>query len=128
MQNIRRSLPFQLCFFLSLLVTTGGCRRGPESYLATGNSLFGWGRYADAAFNYEKAIRLNGKYGEAYFRLGLVQLKLGDRTEAYRTLARAVELLPRREDVRIQFADLGLAFYLNMPQRPQFLYDRLTQV
>jgi tetratricopeptide (TPR) repeat protein len=114
-------------FVLASLVGTVSCRRGPEYYVKRGNGHFDSGRYADAAIDYRKAIQQNGQLGEAYFRLGLTDLKTGDQMEAYKMLGRAAELLPRREDVQVQFANICLAFYLNTPQRPQFLYDKLTK-
>src|SRR5665811_435563 len=98
-------------FVLASLVGTVSCRRGPEYYVKRGNGHFDSGHYADAAIDYQKAIQQNGQLGEAYFRLGLTDLKTGDQMEAYKLLQRAAELLPRREDVQVQFANICLAFY-----------------
>jgi tetratricopeptide (TPR) repeat protein len=114
-------------FALASLFGMASCRRGAEWYVSRGNSHFAGGHYDDAALDYQKAIRQNGQNGEAYYRLGLTNLKLGDQSEAYRNLDRAVQLLPKREDVAVQFANVCLAFYLNTPQRPQFLYDNLNK-
>jgi len=43
-------------------------------------------------------------------------------------LSRAADLLPNRDDIKIELANVCLAFYLTDPQKPRVLYDRLTKI
>jgi len=40
-----------------------------------GNTLFDKGEFAEAALNYQNAVRKEASNGEAYYRLGLAELK-----------------------------------------------------
>ena len=108
-----------------LALTACGTKRG---YVEKGNALFQKGKYEDAAINYRKAIQKDSKYGDAYYRLGLDAVKLGNATEAYDALYRASQLLPNNLEVKGQFADFALENYLKDPTRPQRLYQQIQQV
>src|ERR1700680_1791386 len=114
------------CVLLALL--SAACNRSPQHYLDVANKLAAQGNYADADLNYRKAIQKNGAFGEAYFQLGLVNLKLGKVALAYQALVTAAQLLPAREDVQSKLADLALTLYLSDPRRPAALYDKGTAI
>jgi tetratricopeptide (TPR) repeat protein len=111
---------------LALLSTA--CSRSPQYYLDIANKLAAQGHYADADLNYRKAIQKNSAFGEAYFQLGLINLKQGKVQPAYQALSTAAQLLPAREDVQSKFADLALTLYLADPRRPQAVYSRVTTI
>jgi tetratricopeptide (TPR) repeat protein len=108
-----------------LALTACGTKRG---YVEKGNALFQKGKYEDAAINYRKAIQKDSKYGDAYYRLGLDAVKLGNVPDAYEALYRASQLLPNNLEVKGQFADFCLENYLKDPARPQKLYQQIQQV
>ena len=61
---------------------------------------------------------------DAWYRLGLVNAKLGDLPEARKDFSRAMELDPGNIDAVVQLGDLDLAFYLlNPPDGRVFLAD-----
>ncbi|PWU03834.1 MAG: hypothetical protein C5B51_18090 [Terriglobia bacterium] len=111
---------------LSILLTLVSCASSPEHYVARGNQLSESGRYADASLQYRKALQKNPQFGEAYFRLGLTELKQQQVAAAMRDLEQAVRLMPGRDDVKLHLADLYLTAYLADRSRPRSLYDRIA--
>jgi tetratricopeptide (TPR) repeat protein len=117
-------------FRILLVLVLGGAVSctSPRSYLERGNAYFASGKYSDASLNYRKAIQKDSRFGEAYYRLALTDLKTGDPQDAYSLLIHAAELLPDRDDVAIQLADITLSFYSRDLSRPQYLYDQLVKI
>jgi tetratricopeptide (TPR) repeat protein len=103
-------------FTLLLLVGATSCSRDPEvvkrKYVENGNRYFERGKYKEASIMYRSALKKDLRYGEAYYRLGLVQLKLNQPMAAVASLRRAVELQPDNEDAKTRLADLYLAAYV----------------
>lgn len=98
------------------LLATGGCQRDPNvvklRYLESGNRYFDNGRIREASIMYRRAVQVDPKFGEPYYRNALVMLKTGQIPEAASALRRAVELLPesdRRRDARIRLGQLLVA-------------------
>jgi tetratricopeptide (TPR) repeat protein len=86
--------------FLALVLaalTLVSCNRDPnylkQKYLESGNKYFDAGRYKEASIMYRKAIEKDRKYGDAYYRLALTDLKANQIGGAIPALQRAVELL-----------------------------------
>ncbi|MBV8819823.1 MAG: tetratricopeptide repeat protein, partial [Acidobacteriaceae bacterium] len=119
---------FCALFCFSALFATSGCGHSAQYYLSRGNELYAQGKYDDAALNYQKAIQKDSNSGDAFYRLGLADLKANRPADAYNVLSRAVTLLPGRDDVKVQFGDVLLAGYLADPHRPKRLYDELTRI
>jgi tetratricopeptide (TPR) repeat protein len=80
-----------------------------------GNKYFESGKYKEASIIYRKAIQKDARYGEAYYRLGLTELKLGRIADALRWLRRASELQPNNDDAHSQLADLYMGVYVQDP-------------
>ncbi len=105
------------CLFVALALLGGlSCSRDPEvvkrKYLESGNRYFSKKQYKEASIMYRQALRKDARYGEAYYRLGLTQIQMGRVPEAIRSLRRAVELMPRAAEPRIQLGEIymiGLA-------------------
>ncbi|MGB9604554.1 MAG: tetratricopeptide repeat protein [Bryobacteraceae bacterium] len=97
---------------VALLVGVSSCSRDPEvvkrKYLESGNRYFEKKQYKEASIMYRQALRRDPRYGEAYYRLALTQLRLNRVPEAVRSLRRAVELLPDRMEPKVQLGDLYL--------------------
>lgn len=93
------------------------CNRDPEAvkrrFLEGGDKYFRKGQYAQARIMYLSALKRDAKYGEAYYRLALAEIKLASADHSVIALRRAVELLnegPEREEARVKLADLYLGF------------------
>ncbi len=117
-----------VCIFVVVFGAAWGCGVTKQAYLAKGNSLFTQGKYDDASLNYRKAIQKDPNFGEAYYRLGLIAMKLDQGTLAYNAFQEAVQLLPGNVDAKEQLADVCLSFYLADPNHPRALYNRITQL
>lgn len=114
-----------LCAFAIL---TTSCRQSAQGYVTKGNQLFAAGKNDEAALNFRKAIQKDQRFGEAYYRLALVELKTGKAREAYEALTTANALLPDRTDVRVALADLLLVSYVNDKRRPAVFYTQLRKL
>ncbi len=109
-----------------LLVAAGtSCSRDPNvikaRYLQNGNKYFERGKYKEASIMYRTALQKDAKFGEAYYRLALTDLKLEQPVAAIGSLRRAVELLkpdrPERNDARVKLADIYLDYLERSPKR-----------
>ncbi len=90
-----------------------------KKYLDSGNKYFGNGKYKEASIMYRRALQKDMRFGEAYYRLGLSELKLGRPVDAMRALQRAVELDPKNLDAPARLAEIYLTFYAVDPRKPK---------
>src|SRR5229473_1333398 len=103
---------------LILLAVSVSCSRDPNvikaRYLQNGNKYFERGKYKEASIMYRTALQKDAKFGLAYYRLALTELKLDQPFAAVGSLRRAVELLkpnqPERTDARTRLADVYLDY------------------
>jgi tetratricopeptide (TPR) repeat protein len=116
-----------LALFASASLTVS-CRQTPQAYLEKGNNLYRSGKYEEAILNYQKAIQKDARFGEAYYRIGIAQLRKGNNSDAYRSLFSANTLLPDRTDVKVTLAELTLLAFLSNPSRPAVYYKQLIQL
>ncbi|MDX1979472.1 MAG: tetratricopeptide repeat protein [Bryobacteraceae bacterium] len=122
----------KLFLFVALSLLTVSCSRDPETvkkaYLERGNEYFKNGKYKEAAIMYKSALKKDLRFGEAYYKLGLAELRMGRYSEAVRTLRRAVELQPDNLDASSQLADIYLAAYLRDTKRQKDFLKELEQI
>jgi len=99
-----------LTFLLLLLLALASCSRDPkvqaQRYLENGNKFFARDKFKEATIMYRRALQKDGRFGEAYYRMGLASLKLGAFGDAANMLRRAVELQPENSDAATKLADL----------------------
>ena len=91
---------------ICLLFGLTACRRDPASIVANGNKYFEKGKYKEAIILYKTALKKDPKYGEAYYRMGLADLKMSSIGEAYASFRRAVDLMPSNTDAMAKLADI----------------------
>lgn len=120
-----------------VLLLLGGwsCSRDPnvvkQKYLESGNRYFEKGKYKEAVIMYRNALRKDLKFGEAYYRLGLAELRMGQRywLDAVRALRRAEETLTDKPDLRrnarVKLADMLLVFYVADTRKPAALREEI---
>ncbi|HKV42941.1 MAG TPA: tetratricopeptide repeat protein [Blastocatellia bacterium] len=111
---------------LLMLLCMTACVHTAADYVKQGNSFFAKEKYQDASISYRNAIKKDPKNGEAYYRLGLVAIKLGHIGDAIPVLFQALELQPNNQDARFKISDIYLNTYLLDASHPQFLYAKLT--
>src|SRR5213593_4460037 len=125
--------PILLC--LLLLAAGASCSRDPNvikaRYLQNGNKYFEKGKYKEASIMYRTALQKDGKFGEAYYRLALTDLKMEKPFAAIQSLRRAVELLkpdrPEWMDARIKLADVYLDYLEKSSKRERDIVDEIVR-
>ncbi|HXA63756.1 MAG TPA: tetratricopeptide repeat protein [Bryobacteraceae bacterium] len=113
---------------LAAMVAVAGCGRSSSYYLAKGRELSAKQQYAEAALNFRKAVQKDSRSGEAYYQLGLTEIRLNQRREAFQDLSRALALLPGQDGVKVTLADFSFNAYVADRTRPKMLYDQVTRL
>ncbi len=98
---------------LLMLAGCGDSESAKKRLLETGQKYFDNGKLTEASIIYRKAIQKDPRFGEAYYRLGLVELRRNNFGEALRSLRRASELQLDNDDAHTKLGDLYLAVYLS---------------
>jgi tetratricopeptide (TPR) repeat protein len=118
--------------YLALVIaafTLVSCNRDPNylkaQYLQRGNTFMKAGKTKEAGIMYKKAIQQDRKYGEAYYRLALVDIKDGQSLAAVKPLRIAVELLKPRgsadsDDAMFRLAEIEVSAAAGV-ERPESL-------
>jgi tetratricopeptide (TPR) repeat protein len=104
-----------------LFLLVASCNRDPKAQaqqaLEQGNKFFAKAKYREATIMYKRALQKDMRFGEAYYRLALTEIKLANYGEALRELRRAVELQPTNSDAMMKLADLYLQAAVTIPQQ-----------
>src|SRR5258705_13587874 len=102
----------KIWLFVSALMLLAACNRDPHAqaqrYLENGNKFFKLDKFKEASIMYRRALQRDLRFGEAYYRLGLTDLKLASYSDAARMFRRAVELQPENTDAVTKLADIYL--------------------
>ncbi len=123
-----RKLLAVLPVLLILGMTLVSCSRDPRAraqrYVDNGNKFFAKEKYKEAAIMYRKAQQQDMRFGEAYYRLGLTDLKLNSFGAAASNLRRAVTLQPNNDDAIIKLSDIYvIASAQDASHRAQYLAE-----
>jgi tetratricopeptide (TPR) repeat protein len=112
----------RLITVLFCCVAIFSCSRNPDvrkrKYMQGGDKYFGNSKYREARIMYLSVLKVDAKYGPAYYALARADLKLNNLQETVRALRRAIELLqdgPERDDARIKLADIFLLYLRDGP-------------
>ena len=80
------------------LLALVSCNRDPNvakpKYLDKGNKYFDQGKFAEARLMYKDAIQKDRRYGPAWYKLGLTELRRGQGSAAVTALRNAIDLVP----------------------------------
>src|SRR5579864_1016456 len=112
----------RVCFLVAVppILFLMACNRDPQAMrdkcVRSGNKYFQTGKYKEASILYRRALQFDPKSGEAYYRLGLVNLALREYADAAGALQRASSLDPNNEDATARLAELFLTAYAANPQ------------
>ena len=102
----------KLLLMVPFALLIASCNQDPKAqaqrYLNNGNKFFDKGKYKEASIMYRRALQKDMKYGDAYYRLGLTEVKLLAIGDAARALRRAVELQPNNVDAANKLAEIYL--------------------
>jgi tetratricopeptide (TPR) repeat protein len=124
---------------LPLILLLASCSSDPKAqaqrFLDNGNKFFAKSKFTEASIMYKRALQKDLRFGEAYYRLALSELKRGNYGEAGRALRRAVELQPNNADAATKLADLLILAGANdathaaqMLKEAQELVDKLLKL
>jgi tetratricopeptide (TPR) repeat protein len=102
------------------------CNKSPQAYVERGNGLAAAGKYTEAELQYRNSLSKDPKFAEAHYRLGLVEYKLRQGTDALDHLQQAVSLDPSNDVYGIELANVSIQAYQAMPNR-KHLYERVSQ-
>ncbi len=109
----------KLLTILPMLLALAACSRDPkvraQHYVENGNKFFAKGvatgnaeRFKEASIMYRNALKQDARFGEAYYRLALTDLKLSAYGDAFKALLNATELQPSNADAKTKLAELYL--------------------
>lgn len=99
---------------------TPGTRADAQTHFAQGLAMQRNGKHSDALASYQRAIRADGAFFEAYHNLGIVAEQMGDLLKSTAAYETALALDPASASTRFNFA-LAL-------QRGGFLRDAATEL
>ena len=100
------------------------CSRDPEvvkrKYLQNGNRYFEKQKYKEAYIMYRNALKKDPRYSEAYYRVGLTELRMCKAIDALRDFRRAIDTDPHFTipDARVQAGNILLMGYLVREDHP----------
>ena len=138
MKSFVRTLSLPACFLLAVMIGLSGCSSDPkvrkQKFLDNGNKLFAKGEFKQAALYYRRALREDAQFAEAYYKVGLTSIKLGNWADAIGSLQRAFTLDPKNSDAGAKLAEIYMIATAQEPKRAkQFameikdVSDRLLQ-
>lgn len=88
------------------------CNRDPavrkQKYLESGNKYFSQKRYDEAVIEYRNALQVDPQFAEAYYRLGLSFLQMGQWVPAGQSFSRAIATDPEHLDARVHLGNILL--------------------
>ncbi len=124
----------RIAWIVLVALATLSCSRDPEvvkrKYLQNGNRYFEKQKYKEAFIMYRNALKKDPRYSEAYYRVGLTELRMGKAVEALRDFRRAIDTDPNftNPDARVQAGNILLMGYLVREDHPAALRDELQGV
>ncbi len=138
MKSFARTLSLSACFLLAAFIGLTGCSSDPkvrkQKFLDNGNKLYAKGEYKQAAIYFRRALREDAQFAEAYYKVGLTSIKLGNWADAIGSLQRAFTLDPKNSDAGAKLAEIYMIAAAQEPKRAkQFameikdVSDRLLQ-
>ncbi len=123
---------FKFLLLLLIVMLMASCSRDPKAqaqrYLENGNKFFEKAKYKEASIMYRRALQKDLRFGEAYYRLALVSLKLASYGDAVRSLRRVVELQPKNTDAIAKLADIYMVATAQDPAHPQALLKEVRDL
>ena len=117
---------------LLFVMLVASCNRDPKvqaaRYLENGNKFFEKSKFKEASIMYRRALQKDLRFGEAYYRLALAELKLNSYGEAVRALRRAVELQPKNSDAAVKLADIYMVATVQDPSHAAELSKEIKEL
>ena len=100
----------KLLLLLLFTFFLASCSRDPKvqarRYVENGNKFYEKSKFKEASIMYRRALQKDLRFGDAYYRLALADIKLAAFGDAVRALRRAVELEPDNADAAVKLSDI----------------------
>jgi len=106
------SLGISMVLMLSLL-SCGGPEEKKMKFFNKGKSLYEKGDYVKAGLEFKNALQIDPKFSQAYYMMGMVELKKGIPQKAYGLFVKAADLDPKYWDAHIQVGKLFFGAQMN---------------
>ncbi len=111
---MRHGRLFRLVLTLGwIAILWSGCTRDPnarkQKYFESGQHYFEKGKYREAAIQFQNAIQIDNRFGDAHYQLSQAYLKLNEWSNAFIELDRTVQLQPENYPARLDMANLLIA-------------------
>jgi tetratricopeptide (TPR) repeat protein len=117
----------QLVMGLAGAFLSVGCGLTARRAFDRGTKLYEKGQYAEASIEFRSAIQKDPKFGEAYLKLGLTELKQKKSIPAADALRHAMALMPDRSEPKAELAEIYINTYLADPRNLGGLYQQASQ-
>lgn len=124
----RGRIALLLLMLATLFVTACSPEAKKQKALEGGNKYFEKGQYKQARLMYLNAIKVDPRFGEAYYKLALTNLRLGSYGEAVGNLQRCIETQPSNLDAHSKLADLYLSAYSANPAKSKNLLVEIKEL
>ena len=110
MQTITKRALFLLVGALvaTVLTACGSPEEKAAKFFKKGQVLYEKGDYVKARLEFKNAIQINRKFGEAYYMLGMIDLKQGNLKPAYGKFSKAARHSPEHLNSHLQIGKLSL--------------------
>jgi len=110
--KIKREWLTSAVFFCLALLLVMGCS-GPEEkklkFFNKGKALYEKGQMVEAKLEFKNAIQIDPKYADAYYMLGMLELRTGNANSAFGYFKKTAELNPKHLKSQIELGRLLLA-------------------
>jgi tetratricopeptide (TPR) repeat protein len=127
---------------LVALVLAPSCSRDPKvrsrKYVEVGNKYLDKSKFKEASIMFRKAISVDTLNADAYYHLGLTELRMGQFIGSAREFHRTLDLQPKGAkgtaippffmDARTHLADLYLMSYLASEAKPKLVFQELERL
>lgn len=100
-----------VALLLAMVALFPACRNTARAkeHVAKGNEFFSRKEFVASENEYRQAIEIDHDSADAYYRLGLLQLRDEHPTAASASFSRSIDLAPRNNDARLRLAELQIA-------------------
>jgi tetratricopeptide (TPR) repeat protein len=119
-------------FLIPLVVLLTACSNDPKvvckKYVDKGNKYFDRGMYKQASLMYRRALKKDMRWGDAWYHLGLTDMKLGNPAEARRDFSRSMEIDKNNADAIVKLGEIDLFYYLADTQGNKALLGDLNEL
>ena len=91
-----------------ILAACGSPDQKKAKFFEKGKTLYEKGDYVKARLEFKNAIQIDPKFSEAYYMLGMTELKEGNFKQAYAAFSKTVDLSPDHLNAQLQLGHLFL--------------------